>query len=60
MRQVQPVPCPAGAEGVSGCSPMGRQPDDLGTPALAWLALSWWIPTRSIPGTVKASSAALQ
>jgi hypothetical protein len=39
---------------------MGRQPDDLGTSALAWLALSWWIPTRSIPGTVKASSAALQ
>jgi hypothetical protein len=31
-----------------GCSPMGRQPDDLGTPALAWLALPWWIPTRSI------------
>jgi hypothetical protein len=23
---------------VSGCSPMGRQPDDPGTPALAWLA----------------------
>jgi hypothetical protein len=33
MRQVQPVPCLAEAEGVSGCSPMGRQPDDLGTPA---------------------------
>ena len=50
MRQVQPVPCPAGAEGVSGRPPMGRQPDDLGTPALAWLALSWWIQARSIPG----------
>src|SRR6266852_2616397 len=24
--------------------------NDLGTPALAWLALPWWIPARSIPG----------
>jgi hypothetical protein len=39
---------------------MGRQPDDLGTPALAWLACHGGSRPARSPGTVKASSAALQ
>lgn len=55
MDQATSTPIVAGAWGFTCDSPSRRNPRASGTPLLRMLALSWWISTRSTPGTVKAA-----